>query len=427
MKRTGKQKFAEAARDESGAATMWMIFWAIIFMLLGGVAVDSAKGYRMKHMLQAAADSAAHAAIIDLSAGGDPKATAKSYAKKHFDEDKMGVVLEDSDIEVGYWDQDSRTFSLSGPEDNSVRVTLRRADVNSNPEPTTFLRLIGLRNWDISARAVSLRFIGVKRECMRRGLVARGIVNLQSNNHFENICVAGMKGLSVNNGNDWEDNVLIAIPSSDMLVTPSADLDVHNPGLSDSIAYADFDPTVVDTVESTVREKMASAELHDAKNFNFGSMVPGGSYYLKCQGKGTVTIPTGTIDSVSLVTDCGIKFSKGATVTNSFIGTTGENASGAGAAVSAPSDVTLGLDDQCAEGGGTQVYVVGDFKAAASFAMYGSQIVSSGNVTVSANEQGLDGVSIVAGGDIDVSSNNAFGSCDGSDFNVPGWDYAVVN
>ena len=135
----------------------------------------------------------------------------------------------------------------------------------------------------------------------------------------------------------------------------------------------------------------------------------------------------GVIDGVRFMTNCSIRFAGGVTLVDSVFGTTGDAAQGGAATVSAPSSLTLGRDDSCAAGGGSRVLVDGDFRAAAKLALHGSQIVATGDVRLAAHANGLDGVSVLSGGDIDVSSRNAFGSCDGSDFAVPGFDYAVVN
>ena len=44
--------------DEDGASTILAIFWFILFVGLGGLAVDVTNGFRVQTMMQATADSA---------------------------------------------------------------------------------------------------------------------------------------------------------------------------------------------------------------------------------------------------------------------------------------------------------------------------------------------------------------------------------
>ncbi len=434
--------------DERGAATVWMIFWTVILMMVGGVAVDASKAWRMKTMLQAAADSAAHAAAIAQAQGEDPVATAISYAHKHFPPDEMGEVLKQSDIMSGEWDENAHTVvAATNPysEKDVVRVVLRRASSNDNAEPTTLLKLVGLLSWDISAEATARSFVGVERQCLRRGLIARNRVDLQSNNFFENICVGGST-VEVNNGNSWLTNVLVAVPTEGDIVTPGSDIDAQNPGLREALVYKKVRPRGVEKIAGIIQDYMAGfndfngnisqygvVNIRSKSQIDFAAMTADPNrkskvFVYECTGSGTVTVPGDfVIDGVKFMTNCSIKFSNNATVIDSVIGTTGTAAQGNNAVVSAPSGVTLGLDDNCTPGMGTQLLVVGDVKAAADFSMYGSQIIATQGVSISAKVQALDGVSIISGADIDVSSNNSFGSCDGSDFDVPGFDYAVVN
>ncbi|MDC1198946.1 hypothetical protein N8071_01090 [bacterium] len=39
-------------RHEGGGATFWMILWMIVFVVFGGVAVDSSNGWRQRVELQ---------------------------------------------------------------------------------------------------------------------------------------------------------------------------------------------------------------------------------------------------------------------------------------------------------------------------------------------------------------------------------------
>ena len=52
----------EFLSDEGGVGTVWGLLWFILFVGIGGLAVDTTNGFRVQTMLQATADAAAHAA-----------------------------------------------------------------------------------------------------------------------------------------------------------------------------------------------------------------------------------------------------------------------------------------------------------------------------------------------------------------------------
>ncbi len=52
--------FREFLRDEEGASTILGIFWFILCVGLGGLAVDITDAFRVQTMMQATADASAH-------------------------------------------------------------------------------------------------------------------------------------------------------------------------------------------------------------------------------------------------------------------------------------------------------------------------------------------------------------------------------
>src|SRR5690606_4956976 len=99
---------------------------------------------------------------------------------------------------------------------------------------------------------------------------------------------------------------------------------------------------------------------------------------------------------VVIVTDCDVKFSNGAALENSVLATTSTSAK----SISAPSGLRLGADDSCAEGGGAQVLTLGGVDVAAGVEFYGGQIVAAADIAFTANADGIEGASLVAGGEI---------------------------
>ncbi|MGB3315303.1 MAG: hypothetical protein WBB85_12890, partial [Albidovulum sp.] len=128
------------------------------------------------------------------------------------------------------------------------------------------------------------------------------------------------------------------------------------------------------------------------------------------QDKWTYDIyPDAVLKDAVLVTDCRLTIHAGATIQNAVIFVDNDDAT----AVRAPSGVTIGLNDHCAEGGDVQIVTRGGVNFASSAEIYGSQIIAAKDISLTANANGLEGVSLVAGGKLDVTSNGSYGFCDG--------------
>ena len=77
------------------------------------------------------------------------------------------------------------------------------------------------------------------------------------------------------------------------------------------------------------------------------------------------------------------------------------------------SGVTLGADDNCAEGGGVQIFSNASIHFSSTTTYNGVQIVAAGDVELGARDMGINGINVQAGGRVDLTSNNAFGICSG--------------
>jgi hypothetical protein len=439
------------ARDESGAATVWMAFWAAAFLMLGGVAVDSASAWRARAALQAVADATAHAAAVRLQRDGEEAAVqeALTYAGELLPVDAYGEVLNRDDVQIGAWDADSGQLVASAAPD-AVRVTLRRSDANGNPEPTYLLRLAGHFGWDIAASATARSADGGGGSgdpCWRQGLIARGIVNISSNNTFRNLCVHAEEYVDVQNQNEWLEDMTVSMPDLTQLRLPSSDMDEKNPGLAAALLEASNDPWVVDYVDEmiyAIRDANPAVWIDNAL-FDPADAQPGVVYWVYCVGDGGVmTVDKDTVlRDVAILTNCAIKFKKSVVLINTLMGTTGDRIEPGADGVEAVDSTTtvvvddstttiyganelhVGLDDDCAPGGGSRLLIDGDFHNPAKLRVYGSQIIATGDVEIAAGGDAVDGISVLAGGDIEITSNSTFGFCTEQDFTVPSTTTAV--
>jgi hypothetical protein len=126
---------------------------------------------------------------------------------------------------------------------------------------------------------------------------------------------------------------------------------------------------------------------------------------------------------VVVVADCRIHSSAGTDLQDAVVAT---SYAGNNAAIDMAAQTTLGRPDNCAPGGGVELYTPGDVHIAAQGDWNGLRIVAGHDVDMTALNVGIHGMSVEAGHDISFTSNNSFALCDGS---VPGkfaWNYRLV-
>jgi hypothetical protein len=150
--------------DERGQALALFALATTIFVALVGMAVDVGSALYTRTDLQKTADAAALAAAQDLPSTGAASSTALQYVSTNGG-GGLGTVT---------------TFTPStNPTTVRVRVT-KRVDF-------TFLRVVGISGWDVSAAAAAsrLHFQG------GRGILPWGLVASDNRDFLGNACFAG--------------------------------------------------------------------------------------------------------------------------------------------------------------------------------------------------------------------------------------------
>ena len=335
--------------DECGSATIWNLMWLVGFGALLGLGVDTTAAMNAKARLQTVADAASHAAAMDLfPISADAVATAVSYGEKNIPNFE-GVVAE-SDVTLGYWDRDARTFRTSDvPYLNAVRVFAKRDDNRSNALATSFLHMAGFDSWDIAAVAVSTYFgdQSLVDRCRKNGLFAGGNVTLTANNTITgDYCIHGETGFRITQNNVVTCGVELSTPSasgwlSQSVPTPSgspagcstAYETLSNEQMIDQAFVYRSIPSRAELEYQTVKKMVdafVSGELDNdpfnavppyltdvstvsASTFNSlsssGNLSPGTLYVVSCGAGGTVQ-PRGLVRNIGIYTDCVINVSK---------------------------------------------------------------------------------------------------------------------
>jgi len=429
--------------DEQGGGTVMGLLWFIVLVGITGLAVDVTDGLRSRTMLQATADAAALAAVIDLPDETAAIATAVAYADSNMAEDDYGTVLIEADVDVGSWDHATHIFTSGAIAPDAVRVRTRRSFENQNALPVNFLRIIGLSNWNVTTYAIAQRFIP---DCLTDGLLARGVVDISSNNSFANdMCVHGQQGVQMAMNNQFDPGVRVTMPDVDNdLVTPAGGTS-GNPGLADALGEESLDPRMVNHVDNIMDDLLAMQDYVTPsyidttldvivvnQTYNFAGVEAGRVYHVECASNKNVGIPTNTVlDRVVIVADCRIGVgprvamsdvvlasraggNPGNPNSNTNNGQGGQGGAGVESAnINFSANVVLGTADGCQPGGGVQVFSNASIHFASTTEYNGVQIVATGDVDLGARGNGINGINVQTGGDITMTSNDAFGLCAG--------------
>jgi hypothetical protein len=223
-----------------------------------------------------------------------------------------------------------------------------------------------------------------------------------------------------------------------MLEIPASSM-VSNTGLPDALRENYLDPRMVnhiDEIIATLRDpsldtglvtvipayidtSLPVIEETNKMDFTALNFAPGSGriYDIDCRGKPTVSIPAGiTLSNVVIVIECSLIVNPDATLTNvvlaSYRTANGQDPHDI-TNIAVAANVQLGDPDGCTPGGGVQIFSAASVKFSSSVLIDGVQIVAAGDIELGAQAMGINGISAQAGGDITMTSGNAFGLCSG--------------
>lgn len=424
------------ARAENGAMTTFGLFLIATMLMMGGYAIDVSNVMRERTHLQMVADATGHAALVSREYGTQSAANtaALGMAKRNMPTGYYGDVLDVTNVTFGVWNTNTRKFTATPGSRSAVEVTVERNAANGNPTDTFLLKMVGIEAWDLTATATYTTY---QPTCFREGFVAKGVVDLQSNNNFSNgFCIHSNQYVSLNSNNLFEPGTVVSMPNLNDLNIPNSGFKT-NVGLQTALRAGSYHiriveriDEIIDTIDdvgspyrpayitstttNTVTKKTITAADLRANRIN----------YWNCSG-GRGTVANGTlIKDMVIVSPCEIKFGAGVKVENSAIVTTNTSAR----SFNSSSGFILGLDDNCAPGGGSQLVTLGGMNFAANLEIYGSQMLAIGNIEFAASANGVEGAAMVSAGTISGTSNMDMAFCGvGMDNNFQAEYFRLVN
>ena len=258
--------------DRGGAIAVWTALMMVSLLGITALVLDMGFLWVLKSQLQATADASALAGAARLTPPGQTpdvnqvKSTAVAFAGKNMPAAPHGTVLLESDVILGHWDGDTRTFTPhpdvtnppGGETTNAVKTTTRRAEANDNPVPLFFARILGVYQRDVVTSAIAEAH-GNPADCMANGVVAGGQVLSGSTNQFVNsVCIHGELGVKVGSQNDYS-NSYVSMPDLGMLLNGSDNIGIDEcfyapPAPSCVLGVRTLRPELADNVAATIAE-----------------------------------------------------------------------------------------------------------------------------------------------------------------------------
>lgn len=406
-------------RDDQGSMTLLSLYFLAGVLAMSAFAIDFAYLLASRNQLQVAADAAAHAALYyrEKNTADASKLKAIELAQHSMPEAAFGAVLRTEDVEFGHWDYSTKTFTVNPFSTEAVRVRPGRTEARGNAVAAYLFRILDEPFWDVAAQAV---FVTFDPHCLREGFVGDDVVDIQSNNGFENgFCVHSNRYVSVNSNNTWEPGTVVSMPDSTEIELPRSGF-VSNEGLQAALRNGYYRLRILNQLEAIYDNfYFASGDfLPDyvtggapivISDWKLGTadFVPGRVHRINCSNH-DVQIEAGSyLQYVVVITDCPVKFGSSVTLEDTVIMTRSEDAK----SVYSASALQIGKNDNCAEGGGAQIITYGGMEVPSDLRFYGGQVIAKGAVDFSANSGGIQGASIISGSTISGTSNMSMGFC----------------
>lgn len=441
-------------RDQTGSMTGGGLIFVIIFLMVGGLAVDVSNVFNQRTQMQLTADATAHAALyarnLELNTTkDDAAASAVALAKKNMPESVYGNVLNANDIEFGVWNAATRTFTADPNSLKAVRATAHRNELGGNEIATYLLKFAGFTSWDVATEAV---FETYEPPCLREGFVAENVVDIQSNNsYFKGFCLHSNDVVSLNSNNFFEAGTIVSMPDFTNLSLPQSGYKT-NIGLAESLRYGAMEIRLINALSEVSPTWSAGKEdmweflqlatrdgqldyLNKAKRtLNVVNGKPSASTsdsniieatkdlldrngssglrqdavnYVYCSSTSTQISIKSVLSRMVIITNCQIQFGTGGAIEDATIATlhTGLDSIGGSA------DSRIGKVDNCAAGGGAQLVSLGGMNFASGVSIHGGQLIALKEIQFAANGEGLKGTSIISGDTVSGTSNMEMGLC----------------
>ncbi len=406
--------------DQRGVITAFSLFLLVVSLMVAGLGIDYGNALRARTTLQVVADATAHAALIDreFSSSSSAASQAVSFAYSDLPFAAVGDIVDQSDIVFGAWDSSKHAFTADQTSRSAVKVTLHETSTYGNPLSTFLLKLVGLNYWNINVASV---FEVYYPTCTKEGFVGQVAVNLQSNNTYLNgFCIHSNDQISLNSNNYFQAGTSVTMPAPSTIQLPTSGF-TSSPGLSDALQKDSWDIRILNQID-TIASGLSAGDArflpsyitntvpitYSAGKIDSSSLAPGNIYVATCSGNSPLNISAGTILSkVVLVTNCNVNFGSNVQLHDVSIADTNTSSK----AITGASGLQVGMNDNCAPGGGAQILTDGGMNFPSAVSLFGGQLIAKSDVSFSANGNGVQGASVISGGTVSGTSGMTMAYC----------------
>lgn len=371
-------------RDERGSATIWGLFSLLIFMLLGGLALDATQAWRVQTILQNVADAAAQSAGVHLSEGAtddEARAVAADIALSGLSATHLSDAYSPDRVEFGQYNSETGIFTVGATPTRAVQVTLKRTKATGNAEPTQLLGMVGLPSWDVSATAIAAIERKARLTCVDPLLSLRTNVDVRGINAYVATCVHADVDLYYGGEMGWANTATSEFVDALLAKSLGLDLQPHplpeEQGLvgglvggllggllggSGAAPEPDWETKDLYTLINRVVTRVD--QTIDITAFDPTALYVGDSVRVTCDDLDVLTLLPGTVlRGVTLISDCPVKFEADVDVQASLIVTNLKALLASLGPASVLADVPTGGDD-CAPGSGVRIFVFADLDIA---------------------------------------------------------------
>lgn len=400
-------------------------FGLLIFsasLLMASYAIDVSNLEQQRTRLQTTADAAAHDALVtrELDSLDHAVAAAVMRVRGAMSPNIYGLSLKPDDVVFGTWNTKQRVFTPNVGSRSAVQVTLRRTAATGNPVTTYLMKLAGVPQFDVITGST---FSTYQPPCLREGFVAEGIVDLQSNNNYLNgFCIHSNTYVSLNSNNYFEPGTVVSMPNLALLDIPTSGF-ATNVGLLAALQQGSINIRVLKRIQRIIDE-VADPSSPYYPNFlidpapialsksriDATDLVKGHVYAWSCNSGAGGTIDNKTLVSgVVIIANCDVTLGAGSAMEDAILMTTSTSAK----SINSPNGFRLGKNDHCVAGGGGRIVSMGGMHFAAGLEVYGSQLLSVGDIDFAAQADGIEGASMISNGVISGTSNMSMSYCNG--------------
>lgn len=441
--------------SEDGGMTAAGLIFTMVFLAVGGLAVDVSNAISQRTHLQVTADAVAHTALYvrNYTLNATPEdaiAAALDLGEDNMPQARFGTVLTANDIEFGTWNRVSRSFTPDPNSRSAVRVWTHRTAADQNEVVTYLLKFAGFDSFDVRTASVFETFVP---DCLREGFVAEDMVDIQSNNsYFDGFCIHSNDIVSINSNNYFEPGTVVSMPDSSRLDLPGSGYET-NDGLTQALRYGAMQirlinalrevptgpfqtgsaamwnyiqlatrdgqldyltapPRTITIVNGQPRPGGAGADAVEAGRDlldRAGALAlrPNAVNYVNCSSTSMQLQIRQLLTNMVMITNCQMNFGSGGALENGLIATLHTGA----ASIAGASDTRIGRIDDCAAGGGAQLITLGGMNFASGVSIHGGQLIALREIEFAANGDGLRGTSIISGDTVSGTSNMSMGLC----------------